>query len=579
MIDKTQQTISESYQNFGLVLSRTLATESTDLIKGLPPEDKKYKLEFYSEKLMHDNKDIEYIIYKNNESEVLYQFGSKPQKEDKNAFSINVPMYLNENIVGSVEIGFTGSSMTGISKTTRNSMIIIFTVIWLLSMLAVLINTLLITRQISLLSKGVKKISSGEFGYKLEGKDLWGEIKLLFDEFNHMSTKLRKYEEENIEELAYEKNKLESVLMSIVNGVVVCDNYDNVILINNAGLSVLKVKPEEILNKKIQSYCDINGNFAFEQHISEFKNTPREEIEQEPLVFQANIEEKIYQTSISPIFTPHEDYLGYVIVLHDITKEAQIDKLKNNFISNVSHELRTPVTVLRSYIDTLCNYGNDFDEKTKHEFLQIMNQEAKRLNNMVNDILDFSRLESPNVKIEKQLLDLKPIVELTVASINVIASEKNIKFSVITEPDLPKVYMNPDSIERSLKNLLSNAIKYSPEDSRVKIRIEIDNTGQYLECTIEDSGIGIPSEHLDKVFDRFYRVETEAHTIKGTGLGLHLVKLNIEKHHGGQVFVESKAGTGSKFGFRLPLNTVDSADNNTREVTESETETDTIIQQ
>ena len=239
VIDKTQQKIEKSYQDFGLMLARTLASESIDLIKGLPTDEKQIKLELYTQKLLQDNKDIEFIEYKNTESETYFTIGEKSDKENKNSLIVNAPMYLEEKIVGSVQVGFTGNSMSAISKATKNSIVTIFMVMWFLSLIAVLINTLVITRQISLLSYGVKKISSGEFGYKLQPNDLWGEIKLLFDEFNKMSVKLREYEEKNIDELTYEKNKLESVLMSIANGVIVCDNFDRVILLNNVGSTML----------------------------------------------------------------------------------------------------------------------------------------------------------------------------------------------------------------------------------------------------------------------------------------------------------------------------------------------------
>jgi two-component system, OmpR family, sensor histidine kinase NblS len=268
---------------------------------------------------------------------------------------------------------------------------------------------------------------------------------------------------------------------------------------------------------------------------------------------RTRIDGKVLKTIISPLFTVYNEYLGYVIVLHDITKEAEVERMKNSFISNVSHELRTPVTVIRSYIDTLYNYEQEFDEKTKREFITVIDQESARLNKMVNDILDFSRMEEPNIVLEKCICDMQPILEMSVNSMKVLADEKKISFSIMTEPDLPKVYVNAESIERAIKNLLSNSIKYSHNNGRVKLRAEIDRTGNYLQVSIEDNGIGIPKEHLDKLFERFYRVEDRVHSVKGTGLGLHLVKLTIEKHHGGQVFVESKVNEGSIFGIRLPL--------------------------
>lgn len=562
IIDNTQKTICTSYNNFGLMLAKTLAVEGVDLISSNPEQQEYGRFKMHANLVVKNNKDIAYIIFRDIKGNIVYstknnEYSNENEDKFSNVIEVSQPVTTENNsniqVIGSVQLGLTGNTMNIVGKATRNLMIVIFTVAWILSIAAVLINTLLITRQIKLLVDGVRRVSTGEFGYKITSKDLWGEIKQLFEAFNDLSVRLRQYEEKNIDQLTYEKNKLEAVLMSIANGVVVCDNYDKIILVNNTALKMLEASAKELISTKIIDYYDTNGEACFQEDINRFKDTPLEEIEVKPLEFQIKANNKIVKIIVSPIFDPRQDYLGYILILHDITQEAEINRMKNSFISNVSHELRTPVTVLRSYIDTLCNYGNEFDEKTKQEFLAIMNQEADRLNRTVNDILDFSRLESPNVELEKTLCDIEPIIEVTLKSMKVLAEEKKLSFAVIIEPDLPEVPVNPESIERVLKNLFSNAIKYSHSGGRIKIRAEIDRTGSYLQISVEDNGIGIPEEHLGKIFDRFYRVETKIHTIKGTGLGLHLVKIAIEKHHNGQVFVESKVNEGSTFGFRIPL--------------------------
>jgi len=561
VIKNTQDRIDESYQNFGSMQAKTLAVSSVDVISEYPVTHNLKKLKNHSKMLLRNNKDISFIVFSDAKGNILYSSknSNSISNQDKIYSVPNVPVISGnddiEKVVGSVQIGLTGYTRNIVAKATRDLMIIIFSIAWFLSIAAVFINTLLITRQIKLLSEGVRKISTGEFGYKLASKDLWGEIKQLFESFNDMSTRLRQYEEKNIDQLTYERNKLEAVLMSIANGVVVCDNYDKIILVNNAALKMLGYNAKELINTRVTDYCDSNGELCFQCEIAKFKDTPIEDIEAKPLETQVRVNNKIVQAIVSPIFAFHQEYLGYILVLHDITKEAEIDRMKNSFISNVSHELRTPVTVLRSYIDTLYNFGNEFDEKTKNEFIEVLNNESDRLNRLVNDILDFSRLESPNVELEKLPSDIGPIIELTTRSMKVLADERNISFSVIIEPNLPKITINPESIERVLKNLLSNAIKYSYKDGRIKIRAELDRTGNYLQVTVEDNGIGIAREHIDKIFDRFYRVETKTHTIKGTGLGLHLAKITIEKHHNGQMFVESKLNEGSTFGFKIPLKT------------------------
>ena len=253
------------------------------------------------------------------------------------------------------------------------------------------------------------------------------------------------------------------------------------------------------------------------------------------------------------MFTRSNSYVGYIIVLIDVTKDVEMDELRTHFISNVSHELRTPVTVLRSYIDTLYNFGNDFDFNTQREFIGVMNQEIIRLNRMVNDILDFSRYESQNVALEKSKQNIMEIIEDCVNQVQILAKEHDLTISIMKEPDLPEIWINVDSISRAFMNILSNAIKYSPDGKRIKIRVERSRDGKYVEVSVEDQGEGIPEKYQKKIFDRFFRVENATHTVKGTGLGLHLVKVTIEKHHNGQVFVNSKEGEGSTFGFRLPI--------------------------
>ena len=564
VIYNTQKTILDSYHNFGSMLTKTLSIESSNLIANLSDSRSLKKLEEHTEQIINNSEDIAYVVYRDTEGNVIYsgkQTNPVFDEEKKAVTEVSQPLTVrtqdSKKVIGSVQVGLTGHTMNIVGTATRNLMMVIFTIAWILSIAAVLINTLLITRQIKLLSEGVRKISTGEFGYKITSKDLWGDIKQLFESFNTMSSKLRAYEEKNIDQLTYERNKLEAVLMSIANGVVVCDNADKIVLVNDPALKMLDVKLKEIMNSKLTEYYDTNGEMCFKQKIREFKDTPYEGNVISNLEYQIKMNNRIIKTVISPIFTVHEEYIGYILVFRDVTKEAELELIKNTFISNVSHELRTPVTILRTYIDTLYNCDDKLDDKTKKDFMSIINHESDRLNSMVNDILDFSKLDSPNMKLEKTLTDLGPIIELTAKAMKVIAEEKGISFSIITEPDIPQIMINAESIERVMKNLLSNAIKYSLKNSRVKIRAEVDRTGDYLQVSIEDNGIGIPEEHLAKIFDRFYRVETKIHSVKGTGLGLHLVKIAIEKHHGGKVFVESKLNEGSIFGFKIPLKFVE----------------------
>ena len=553
-IDKN---MNSAYKNFGQVLSKTLAIEGVELTKEVPQLAKYDALRTNSVSILKSNDDIAFIIFKDNNSKVIYSSKDDyPEQAEKARITVSSPMVvknLSETTnVGSVTVGLSGKIMDKVSATSKYSLAIVFLLAWLVIVGIVYMNSSIITSELRKLYQGVKKISSGEFGYKLDDKNVDNEVKELYDAFNDMSEKLSRYNEQTIESLTFERNKLESVLMSIVNGVVVCDNHDKVIMVNNHAKKLLEVSEEDIVGSQIQQFCDSSGEFCFAEKIADFKDTPLED-DGAPVPFNIEIDKRIIKCLISPMFTRSNSYVGYIIVLIDVTKDVEMDQLRSHFISNVSHELRTPVTVLRSYIDTLFNFGNDFDFNTQREFIGVMNQEIIRLNRMVNDILDFSRYESQNVRLEKSKQNIMEIIEDCVNQVQVLAKEHDLTISIMKEPDLPEIYLNVDSISRALMNIVSNAIKYSPDGKRIKIRAERSRDGEFVEVSVEDQGMGIPEEYQKKIFDRFFRVENATHTVKGTGLGLHLVKVTIEKHHGGQVFVQSKEGEGSTFGFRLPI--------------------------
>lgn len=559
-----QKKLNDGYKSFGQVISKILAIESVEITKGLDNSAVKETLKAHSDSILKSHNDIVLIEFKDKYGNIIYSGKNDIHKNTKRAvITVTSPLESvknkNTSNIGSVTVALSGNVISQISSTTRASLLFVFTIAWVVFAFVILINTYLITRELRILQNGVKKISTGEFGYKIADQDVSSEVKELFNEFNDMSNRLHIYEEQNIEQLTLEKNKLEAVLMSIANGVVVCDNNDKVVLVNNHAQKLLEVSEENLLNTEIQQYVDTEGNFCFREKIEQFKDTPLEIIESKPIEFNITIDKRIIKSVISPMFTRNNDYVGYIIVLIDITKEAEMEQMRTHFISNVSHELRTPVTVLRSYIDTLYNYGNEFDYETQKEFIGTINNEIIRLNRMVNDILDFSKLEA-NVKLEKEPVNIIKLIEESINQVAVLTEEHHIKVEISKDENIPDVELNYDSIERAFINYMSNAIKYSPENGTIKVKISSLNNSNEVEVTVTDQGCGISAEHQKKIFDRFYRVENNTHTIKGTGLGLNLVQTTIEKHHGGKVFVYSELGKGSTFGFSLPVKATSIAD-------------------
>lgn len=548
-----QKNLNESYHNFGQVISKTLAIESADLIKNAPEKQYENILKEHSDLILKSNKDINYISFSDKEGNLILKTeNSKIVKNNKSNISVTSPMGNKENNLGFVTVGLSSGIIDKLSSTTRASILFEFAVVWLVFAFVVLINTYLITRELKILQNGVKRISSKEFGVKIEAKDVSDEVQELFNAFNDMSNKLHLYEESNVEQLTLEKNKLQAVLMSIVNGVVVCDNNDIVTLINEHAKELLELQDDQLLNTNIKNYVDSDGNYCFTEKIDEYKNLSMQERASKPVVFNVKLDDKTLKTIISPMFTQNRDYVGYIIVLIDITKEAEMDVMKSQFISNVSHELRTPVTVLRSYIDTLYNYGSDFDYESQKEFIGTLNTEIIRLQNMVNDILDFSRLDS-NAKIEKSENDISQLVDYCVNQVKPLLKEHNLTIVTQKEDNIPQINCNYDAIARALTNYLSNAVKYAPENSSIQVKLYKEDENNQVVVTVHDDGIGVAPEYQKKIFERFYRVENKTHSVKGTGLGLHLVKTTIEKHHHGHVFVNSQPNQGATFGFSLPI--------------------------
>jgi two-component system, OmpR family, phosphate regulon sensor histidine kinase PhoR len=243
---------------------------------------------------------------------------------------------------------------------------------------------------------------------------------------------------------------------------------------------------------------------------------------------------------------------GVVAVLHDMTKEKEVAEMKNDFVSSVSHELRTPLASIKAYIEMLID-GEAEDEKTTHEFYEVIQNEANRLSRLIDNILNISRIESGLVKINKQPQSLTVIMKEALEVIAPQAKGKQISLSEQLTPVFYQTIADRDMLYQAVLNLLSNAVKYTPEGGTISVQTEVNEAKKKVMARISDTGVGIPPKDLPFVFDKFYRVEANSRMAKGTGLGLSLVKHIIETVHHGRIFVESTQGKGSTFGFELDL--------------------------
>lgn len=469
-----------------------------------------------------------------------------------------VPMKRNGQAYGVCWVGLDSYAFTifGTPRETKIFLLSIFGLVWFLGALCLAVNYSLINRPLKALSGGASQIAAGRFGHQIAPQSAGREIDQVVSAFNYMSKRLQQYDKQNVDTLMAERNKyisernkLELVLMSIADGVVVCDRDNKVQIVNAAATQLFDKEAKDMLGKPLVFCTDGPDSPQICQVIQVFADTVSPG-SLGPVVQQITLGERTVRLHIAPI-SLNKEFLGSVMIMHDITKQAELDRMKAEFISNVSHELRTPITSIKSYVDTLCTHGEKLEPDIYREFLQIIDSEAERLMNLVNEVLELSKLEEGDRELDMVQQDVRPAVEYTTRAVNMMAKERGIELTFHAEDPLPQVNMNRESIERAVINLVTNAIKYTPNGGKIEVIVSHIRASNEVQISVKDNGIGIPEECLPYIFERFFRVEKKVHTIKGTGLGLTIVKRIIEKHNG-RVKVESEIGLGSTFIVFLP---------------------------
>jgi len=265
-------------------------------------------------------------------------------------------------------------------------------------------------------------------------------------------------------------------------------------------------------------------------------------------------EARTYRVILNTVFEgpKRERVSGVVAVLHDVTREKEIAKMKTDFVSNVSHELKTPLASIKAYVEMLQD-GEVEDEATANEFYAIIAKESERLHRLIENILSISRIESGVIKVVKQPMSLTSVAKQVADVAGVQASGKRIALRQKLAPVYHQVEADPDMMYQVVMNLVSNAIKYTPPKGQVSIETSVDEACGMAICSVSDTGAGIPAEDLPHIFDKFYRVKANNKLAKGTGLGLTLVKQLVERVHDGKLTVTSEEGKGSTFTVELPV--------------------------
>jgi len=350
--------------------------------------------------------------------------------------------------------------------------------------------------------------------------------------------------------LKKQKKNIEEIIFSIRDCVIVTDPFERLILANNAAQKLFGFDNVPAGTRQIE---ELINHTEFVKLIVHSRRSKLRHVKHE-LTFETNGHIKVFDCIISCVKDDQNVTSGVVAVLHDVTREKEISQMKSDFVSHVSHELKTPLASIHAYAEMLVD-GEAEDTETVNRFCSVIQTQAQRLNRLIEDILNISRIESGLTKIKKETLSVAILIRDAAMMIDSYAREKNITFNVQAPIICDQVHADKDMIAQVIANLLSNAVKYTPDGGTVEIGIEVNEAEQIVRVTVSDTGVGIPAGDLEHVFDKFYRVEANKECAKGTGLGLNLVKQIVEKVHDGKVFVTSTPGEGSTFGFDMPLAT------------------------
>ncbi len=411
----------------------------------------------------------------------------------------------------------------------------------------------IITNRIKKLRLGAIRIANGDFTYKVDIKsgDEFGQTA---QSFNQMGDRLQ----ESYNKLVLEKKRHETLLQSMTDGIIALDHDGTVLLTNKAALNMLNLPDQDsTIGKSIFDIFPLHSTSTHrkiaKKQRPEYRTLSTGEASSEVFEFRPtkNSDDKEFLgVSVSPVVL-HKTITGLVLVIRDVTKEREIDRMKTEFISLASHQLRTPLSAIRWFGEMLLNGdGGELNEEQKELAVNMMDS-THRMIDLVNSLLNISRIESGRIIIDPRPTDIKELVEGIVTDLKAKIAEREQNIAVSVHSNLPKINLDPSLIGQVYMNLLTNAIKYTPRGG--DIAVIVSKKDDFIVTQVSDSGFGIPKKQHGQVFQKFFRAENVISVeTDGNGLGLYLIKAIVESS-GGEIWFESEENKGTTFWFSLPM--------------------------
>ena len=353
------------------------------------------------------------------------------------------------------------------------------------------------------------------------------------------SEKLINEAEENVKEVSMQKKQIETILLHMTDGILAFDMEGKISLINPAATRLLRIMPEDDTFDKIFGKYNINVNLEKVIYLENWTSTAQ----------RATIGDNYIYMFFAPLRNENETPTGVIVVIQDITEHVKLDNMRKEFVADVSHELKTPITSIMGYADTLLE--GDYDKETQEKFLNVIATEARRMAKLVTDLLTLSKYDNDEERTKKVEFDLGELVKKCQEKLQIEMQKKQHNAECFVTANIPTVYADKDGIERVVLNILTNSIKYTPEKGTIKMYVGYIYNDAYVK--IIDNGLGIPEGDLNRIFERFYRVDkSRTREMGGTGLGLSIAKEILDKNNG-SIDIKSKKDQGTEVVIRIPI--------------------------
>jgi len=431
---------------------------------------------------------------------------------------VAIPIKSKEKFLGILRVSLFLKDIHKLLNSLKLKIFGIVIFVTFLSLIGAFIFSKNLSNPLKELVLAFKRLADGDFSTKVDFKRE-DEIGKLADGFNKMSEELKRL----FDNLTLKQEELNSIISFLEEGLSVLDKKGEIILFNESFKRLVQINPEG------KFWWEVFKNPKIAQLIDKAKKEKRVSSQ------ELELNGKVFLSSF--VLIPSKEEL--IIVLHDITEFKKLEKIKKDFVVNVSHELRTPLTAIKGYVETL----EEEIEGNAKRYLEIIKKHTERLINIVNDLLLLSELEEKGLTQIKERVNLKEIAEGIFKIFKQKAEEKGLKLNLICE-DKPVIKGDPFKLEQMFINLIDNAIKYTKEG---EVTVSLKKVDKKVIVSVRDTGIGIPKEHLDRIFERFYVVDkSRSKKLGGTGLGLSIVK-HIVLLHNGKINVKSTVGKGTEF--------------------------------